>query len=425
MPSNDTPHNTQPLALPALRGTFGDWTYYSAIIPLAELAKRVAFASEIHTNKGLSDLIQRSLKSGPHGGRSMEIANYLQNEHERFFNSLVVAVYGGSPEWVPLKVSQSEDDTPALSEAASHSLGVLQMNGEEKLFAVDGQHRLAGMKRLVEIREKNPEGTPPSAISDLVSVLFIAHRTDRLERTRRLFTTLNKTAVPVSKMERIALDENDVMAIVARRLVEEHPSFKAPRIAMHHTNNLGRDDIVALTTIGNLYDVLRIIFLVNTGAKKKELEFKRPTDTKLDEFYEVAVKYFDALASVEPALSEYFEASDPATVCQKYRHNSGGSIYFRPIGLTLMTEVAMMLSQKIPNWLELLKQLPRSLDETPFAGTIWSHRGTIEPKHRVLCRNLLLYMCNQPPVNAETLRLKLSEVTGQDAELPEKIILSA
>lgn len=425
MPSNDTPHNTQPLALPALRGTFGDWIYYSAVIPLAELAKRVAFASEIHTNKGLSDLIQRSLKSGPHGGRSLEIANYLQNEHERFFNSLVVAVYGGSPEWVPLKVSQSESDTPALSEAASHSLGVLQMNGEEKLFAVDGQHRLAGMKRLLEIRAKTKENTQPSAISDLVSVLFIAHRTDRLERTRRLFTTLNKTAVPVSKMERIALDENDVMAIVARRLVEEHPSFKSPRIAMHHTNNLGRDDIVALTTIGNLYDVLRIIFLVKTGAKKKELELKRPTDTKLDEFYDVAVKYFDALASVEPALSEYFEASDPTNVCKKYRHNSGGSVYFRPIGLTLMTEVAMMLSQKIPNWLELLKQLPRSLDEAPFAETIWSHRGTIEPKHRVLCRNLLLYMCNHPPVSTETLRLKLSEVTGQDAELPKKIILSA
>lgn len=417
MPSNDTHTSIQALALPALRGTFGDWTYYSAVIPLEEIAKRVAFASEIHTNKGLSALIQRSLK----GGRSLDIANYLQNEHERFFNSLVVAVYGGDPQWVPLKVSQSESDTPALSEAASHSLGVLQMNGQEKLFAVDGQHRLAGMKRLIEIREKTTEDTQPAAISDLVSVLFIAHRTDRLERTRRLFTTLNKTAVPVSKMERIALDENDVMAIVVRRLVEEHPSFKSPRIAMHHTNNLGRDDIIALTTIGNLYDVLRILFIVNTGARKKELEFKRPTDTKLNEFYEVAVKYFDSLTSVEPALSEYFKASVPADVCQKYRHDSGGSIYFRPIGLTLMTEVAMMLMQKTPNWLELLKQLPRSLDEAPFAGTIWSHRGTIDPKHRVLCRNLLLYMCNQAPVSTETLRHKLLKVTGQEAELPKKI----
>ena len=159
---------------------------------------------------------------------------------------------------------------------------------------------------------------------------------------------------------------------------------------MHHTNNLGRDDSIALTTIGNLYDVLKILFLAKTGAKKKELEFNRPTDTELEEFYEIAATYFDDLAVIEPALFKYFTASNPAKVCQKYRHDSGGSVYFRPIGLTLMTEVAMLLKQKTPNWLELLKHLPRSLDEAPFAGTIWSHRGTIEPKHRVLCRNLLL-----------------------------------
>ncbi len=423
MPSNDMRPSTASLALPALRGTFGDWTYYSAVIPLAELAKRVAFASEIHTNKGLSELIQRSLKGGPHGGRSLDIANYLQNEHERFFNSLVVAVYGGAPQWVPLDVKQPEDGAPSLGDAA-HSLGVLQMNGEEKLFAVDGQHRLAGMKRLVEMSEKKGAAKKQlSAISDLVSVLFIAHRTDRLERTRRLFTTLNKTAVPVSKMERIALDENDVMAIVVRRLVEEHPSFKTPRIAMSHTNNLGRDS-VALTTIGNLYDVLKLLFLAETGAKKKELEFNRPTDTELDKFYKVAADFFEHLAVVEPALDKYFTASDPAKACQKFRHDSGGSIYFRPIGLILMTEVAMFLKQKTPNWLGLLKQLPRSLDEAPFSGTIWSHRGTIEPKHRVLCRDILLYMCKQESSKAATVTLqqKLSVVIGKETNLPKQII---
>jgi len=419
MPSNDT---TLPLALPALRGTFGDWTYYSAVIPLAELAKRVAFAGEIHTNKGLSELIQRSLKGGARGGRALDIANYLLREPERFFNSLVVAVYGGAPQWVPLNVKQKADGSPPLGEAV-HSLGVLQMSGTEKLFAVDGQHRLAGMKRLMEMNKKSTTTNQPSASLDLVSVLFISHRTDHLERTRRLFTTLNKTAVPVSKMERIALDENDVMAIVARRLVEASPSFRSPRIAMHHTNNLGRDDGVALTTIGNLYDVLKLLFLAETGTKKKELEFNRPTDEKLDEFYNLAISYFNNLATVEPALAQYFEALDPAQVCQKYRHDAGGSVYFRPIGLALMTEVAVSLKKKTPNWLDLLKRLPRNLQEVPFAGTIWSQRGTIEPKHRVLCRDLLLYMCDQTPVNASALQKKFSELLGQDTDLPAQVSL--
>ena len=50
---------------------------------------------------------------------------------------------------------------------------------------------------------------------DEVSVIFVAHEatSQGLERTRRLFTTLNKTDRPVSKGDIIALDEDDVVAI--------------------------------------------------------------------------------------------------------------------------------------------------------------------------------------------------------------------
>jgi DNA sulfur modification protein DndB len=416
MPSKDGGLQAEPVALPALRGTFGDWTYYSAVISLSELATRVAFADEIHTNKALSQLIQRSLK----GGRANEIAKYLQKEGERFFNSLVVAVYGGSPQWVPLRLTIPKDDVPSLG-AAADSLGVLRLNGAEKLFAVDGQHRLAGMKRLAELSATKSAEEP--ALKDFVSVLFISHRIDQIARTRRLFTTLNKTAVPVSKMERIALDENDVMAIIARRLVEEVKGFKSPRVAMHHTNNLKHDEVIALTTIGNLYDVLRVLFLAETGARKKDLEYNRPNDEKLTEFFKLACSYFQLLAKVEPGLGEHFKASDLAVVCKKYRREDGGSVYFRPIGLTLMTEVAMMLKKSSRHWQRLLVILPRELDEAPFSWTIWTRRGTIEPKNRVLCRNLLLYMCGHAPVSEESLKDKLTEVMGEVTELPEKLRL--
>jgi len=81
--------------LPALRGTMGEWTYYSCLVPLKELSDRVAFASKLHTNEGLSDLIQRKLTQS----RAKDIATYLETQKERFFNSLVVAVYKGKPKW--------------------------------------------------------------------------------------------------------------------------------------------------------------------------------------------------------------------------------------------------------------------------------------------------------------------------------------
>ena len=81
------------IVLPALRGIMGDWIYYSCLMDLPEISRRVSYADEIHNNKQLSDMIQRRLKAG----RSSEIAKYLETQSERFFNSLVIATYGGQP----------------------------------------------------------------------------------------------------------------------------------------------------------------------------------------------------------------------------------------------------------------------------------------------------------------------------------------
>ncbi|MDR2875712.1 MAG: DGQHR domain-containing protein [Methylobacillus sp.] len=402
-----------PLALPALRGKFGDWTYYSAVIPLAELANRVSFDSEIHVNKELSSWIQRALKRG----RAEEIAEYLKKQPERFFNSLVIALYGGTPEWVPLAVKEVSD-LPRL-EDTSGTLGVLRLSGEEKLFAVDGQHRLAGMKRYME----EPTKAADSAVHDLVSVLVVAHRVDKRERTRRLFTTLNKTAVPVSKMERIALDENDVMAIVVRRMVEENEWFQSPRVAMQHTNNLKQGEEEALTTIGNLYDILRLIFLSSGEAHRKELEYNRLPDNKLDQYYKKADEFFKKLAIIEPALKQYFIADAPQTVCMQHRTQDGGSVYFRPLGLALMSEVALQLQKNKGSsaWVKWMSALPKQLTEKPFLGTIWTHRNRIDPKSRVLCRDLLLYMCDANELRNDELKRKLSEHMGEETALPKKV----
>lgn len=76
--------------------------------------------------------------------------------------------------------------------------------------------------------------------------------------------------------------------------------------------------------------------------------------------------------------------------------------------------------EKTPNWLELLKRFPRNLQEVRFAGPIWSLRETIEPKHRVLCRDLLLYMCDQAQVSAATLQKRWTELLGQNVIYPKK-----
>lgn len=425
MPSEQTP--PKPVTLPALRGTFGDWTYYSALLPLADFATRVSFADEIHKSKSLSDMIQRALKGGQGGSRAKDIASYLKQHDERFFSSLVVAVYGGKPEWFPVRIEKGGIDMPEPPES-KEILSTLRLSGEERLFAVDGQHRLAGMKKLIQ---ENHQGKHLPALADLVSALFISHRTDKLERSRRLFTTLNKTAIPVSKMERIALDENDAMAITVRRLVEEHPYFTGHRIAMNHTNNLGTDDDIALTTLGNLYDILKVIFLAMTGKKRKALEYERPSDPELEVYFSAAVAFFKALSRIDPAISAYFSGTTDVglrKICAANRNRKGGSVLFRPIGLAIMAELAMSLKTRGRNdWATIMSRLPLQLAEIPYRGTIWTAQSTIEPKNRVLCRNLLAYMCGDTKVSESSIRTRLAEVRGvreEDVVLPERVSLA-
>lgn len=396
------------LQLPALRGHFGDWIYYSCVMRMPELANRVDYAEALHPNKQLSQLIQRSLKDK----RAGEIAEYLCREKERFFNSLVIAVYGGEPQWSPVKIdsAKAEYSESLDDQTTENSLGILTLSGKEELFAIDGQHRLSGMKTLFATKGRASDHDDVG--SDLVPVLLVAHSNDTIKRTRRLFTTLNKTAIPVSKKERIALDENDAMAITVRRLVEEHSWFGEKRIAMAATNNLSINDKSSLTTIGNLYDILTILLVdIEKVGTKKDLQTIRLNDEMLDRCFNIAVQYFEALASNIPELKLYFNSSDPESIVNQYRHSSGGSIYFRPLGLTIITEVICAIKKDGKNWKKVLPKLPRDLSEIPFKGLFWSDRSTIQPKGKVLTRELLEHMAGLP--TKQDLRSRYAKFIGQ------------
>ena len=54
------------IVLPALRGVMGEWVYYSCLMTLDELAKRVSYAEEIHNNKNLCKRVALALdERGP------------------------------------------------------------------------------------------------------------------------------------------------------------------------------------------------------------------------------------------------------------------------------------------------------------------------------------------------------------------------
>ena len=396
---------------PALRGLFGDWVYYSCLMSMQDVTSRVSYAGDVHKSKKLSEMIQRKLKVG----RSKEIANYLLGQKQRFFNSLVVAIYGGSPAWHGFSNFRPQVDDVKLADIpteAEDSIGFLSFSGREKIFAIDGQHRLAGMNEALKINRELGK--------DEVSLVLVAHQrtADGRERTRRLFTTLNKTAVPVGKGEIIALDENDVMAIVTRHFVENVPYFNESRIRFSQSESLPQY-AGELTTIGNLYDILKVLFLrIGYAANPTELRFVRPSDTDLRRYISLAEDFFGTLGKAFPPLGRYFATSDTSAlaIIKKYRRENGGHVLFRPIGLRIFSEVLVEVvrgGKTLAQAFAVIKRLPVELSRPPYREVIWLRQGRMNPAGRAVCRRLLLHILGYEKKPTDLLA-RYAKILGKD-----------
>ena len=411
------------IVLPALRGMMGDWVYYCCLVDLPTLASRVGYADQLHKSARLSEMIQRQLKET----RSKEIANYLATQPDRLFNALVVATYGGQPNWHPLTNVQKKgnpDELESLTSDTMLSVGFLTLRGDERLFAVDGQHRLSGIKAAVE-------EAGADVPTDEVPVMFVAHeKSDRgLRRTRRLFTTLNKTAKPVSKFDIIALDEDDVMALTVRWLLDENRDmFSDHRIAFVGSSNMPQSNVTSLTTIVNLYDILRTWYTeanIPSRSRVATLKKSRPDDERLTAYYQHARELFEALAAGFPELGEFFSAEDTESVVRRYRNESA---LFRPVGLIVFVKIIARLTHvedmNLAGAVGETAKLPRDLGSPPYAGLMWNPATrTIRRFTRGTLLELLLYMLGRSQrTESELLQQYRNEVGNQDLELPPRVV---
>lgn len=315
------------LVLPCLRGYMGTWITYSCMMRLSDAADLIGFAQELHRISKLSDKIQRELNED----RAKEISEYLMNNEDRFFNSLVVAIYEGDPNWhevESIRPNTEEASCLEIPEYAENCLGFLSITRDEKLFALDGQHRLAGIKSAVERDER--------VGNDLISVIIVAHSntSDGKVRSRRLFTTLNKKAKLVSKDAIIALDEDDISACVTRALIEsdEYPWFSENNVSF---NSGPVRDGTSITSIVNIYDNIQKIVAYKLGVKISELErFRFRGNEHVLQFVSVFFEYtFKHCLELRKVLGRKALVSD-------YRGgDDGGHLLFRPVGWDLYTDV--------------------------------------------------------------------------------------
>lgn len=379
------------LLIPCMQGTIGDWVTYTCLMRLADIAELVSYADDIHKNKKLSCLIQRELKKD----RQKEIGEYLLTEKEAFLNSLVVAIYDGQPKWHRFDTITAKQDL-LVFEAPDYALecmGYLSLSRDEKIFALDGQHRLSGIQYALM---KN---------SDLgkkqIPVTFLPHYNDSegLKRTRRLFTTLNKKAKPVDKAAIISLDEDDVCACTTRYLVEDSDLFNGEEIKYQANNNVSYTDTEVLTTIGNLYDLVKEILKNIKRIPSKNIENYRGSEAEKEEIFLFVEDVFRYLFGVIEVLKEYKNTEDKKSIVNRYRNRvDGGNFLFRPAGLKIyliaMGKYVKSRSQEvdisIKDFIDASADLDFSMEGALLRDNVWDSERKVMIVFKAEVRNTII-----------------------------------
>jgi DNA sulfur modification protein DndB len=379
---------------PSIRADMGIWTYYITTLTFEEVAAFIKRPREIKETDELRNWLQREIDEH----RLEGISNYLLEQQQHFFNAIVVGIYGGEPQWYPVSVSRSPTlGDIEISERAKISMGVLSLSGEEEAFPIDGQHRVEAIKQAIQKRE--------SLTKDEQCIIFVAHKKTKAghEQTRRLFSTLNRYARPVSKGEIIALDQDDAFAIVTRKLVEEYPSLEMRKFtAFTKTTNLPPNENTAITTVLALYDLVKTIALPRTTAgnlERNRLIIGPPKEDRIKAIYNGHIEFWDTLKKHVPEIKATTSSRKAAGT---YRKSNGGHVLFRPVGQVAFANAVRILMDRnyeMETAVEALSKLPLKLDEPPWRDVLWNpDREVVISGNNVLAQNLFLFMLEHDPL---------------------------
>ncbi len=391
---------TRKIILPAIRSRVGDWSFYVTTMRFEDVATYVKSPDEVHESKRLAEWIQREAIDS----HAESISDYILGSEQRFLGSLIVGVYGGHPDWSPLKikVDNLENVDEEQLDRIEGALGLLHLSGEEKLFPVDGQHRVAGIKKALSRCSEEDE-----IKSDCVSAVFVSHNPSSSEgvaRTRRLFTTLNKRAKAVSKSQTIALDEDNGFAIVTRRLIDSHPLFRGEnsRVAFNSSGSLSASDKTSITSVVGLYELVKDLY----GGSASKFDQRRPSESELEGHEKLCHGFFDGLIKAVPEFGSVFVRNEFDAA--SFRTSEKNHLLFRPLGQRAFARATQLLVSRGFVLEEAISKLASAnlniLDEC-WAHILWNPvANTMMMGTLIVAEAQLLKLVNEKPRNAASMK---------------------
>lgn len=378
--------------IPALRADMGTWTYYITRMRAAEICEQVGIASETEEWSSLSieDLYQRDLNN-----RRVEkqIAPYLAQNKDRFFGSIIVMVRDErSVEFEG--IAKISNDVPISYRNLSDDIGFLTLGISVEgapsvgLVALDGQHRLAALRHVVR---GNIQGEYAVDVADdEVTVLFVVP--ESVESTRRLFTTINRSARKVSTHDVLLMGEDDARAIVARRLASSR--LLSPRglenlpLIKWDSNTMpdASESWTTLNALNTFVEVVATILRLECAVLDDYTD--RPTDNELDKLFNESMRWLNLLFKVFPILGKI--SGDATTIPDQRKPDAEYSVLFKPAGFVVMALALQKLIQlegggieSVEDSIQALTKVNWSINAQHWQGLLFDARGKISTRNNV------------------------------------------
>ena len=260
---------------PTTKIQMSNWEYFSIKMKFEDFFNTsgtdgddlISFQTDVTPDGGMPSVLDNWLQRKINEGRAKkEIARYLLDRKDAFFSSIVIACLGDIPEFRPAEIEQSELDNLGLMDL--QDLGFIRFDRTQKYMVLDGQHRLFAIKSIIEDKELREE-MAPGFLDQGLNVLLVnkgsgEDYSDFKEKYRRLFTSLNRYAKSTNKETNIIMDEDDIFAIITRKMIQDSKIFKFDGKAENNPHididtKAISQGATYLTSLATLYDVNAII----------------------------------------------------------------------------------------------------------------------------------------------------------------------
>ncbi|WP_029200910.1 DNA sulfur modification protein DndB [Oribacterium sp. NK2B42] len=421
------------------KGKLGTTEYYLGKMPVGELVDTVGLAVELPEWKDMT--ADEKMQREPDINRVVnEICPYFTEDKDRFFGCVIVDIYSGFEDMIFEPITDVIPQLSAAYRIPLKDVGFLTLPGQERLIALDGQHRiiamklclkgssaisaamLGGKKMTTQMLALEPH---PELAKEEISVIFVEH-TDNM-KIRKIFNKVNKYARQTGRGQNIITADDDIWASLARRLFSEGEVLAKIgdiELVNWRSNTLSKRS-KQLTTVSALYTIAETLEK-DRGWSAKVL----PTDEEsIEEAFENNTYFWEQLLKGLSIYREYLALTREDKTVSKLREQS---LLMKPVTHMALAHVAYMAQKKDLDWADIVMKLDKvdwSMDNPLWFNILVigsANKKMITGKESIKAAGLVIsYMVMGDYMTTEEIeevrRVISNSTNGEKDELPQKI----